>query len=106
MDTYTCTSQLCLINESLCLYCVVFSAPNNQNPFGEDEWDDDYPDTTGPVDDGSTGVPVKALYDYDGQEEDELTFKVGKYQQCGIKICFLVYRLGASWVIVDKLFPN
>lgn len=42
-----------------------FAANGDGNPF-EDE-------PASPV----VSVPVRALYDYDGQEQDELTFKAG-----------------------------
>lgn len=42
----------------------------------DDEWD--YSDRM--VDPNKPGVPVRALYDYEGVESDELSFKVGKYK--------------------------
>ena len=50
------------------------------NPFAgdEEEWDEDYPNDA-LVDSGEPGVPVRALYDYEGAEYDELTFKKGDY---------------------------
>lgn len=47
------------------------------NPFEEEEWDEGDGESI-LVDNGEPGVPVKALYDYDGAESDELTFKQGK----------------------------
>ena len=31
------------------------------------------------MDNGEAGLPVKALYDYEAAEQDELTFKAGKH---------------------------
>ena len=31
------------------------------------------------TDNGEAGTPVKALYDYEAAEPDELSFKTGKY---------------------------
>uniref|UniRef100_T1K8N3 SH3 domain-containing protein n=1 Tax=Tetranychus urticae TaxID=32264 RepID=T1K8N3_TETUR len=47
------------------------------NPFDDEreEWDDYSNDVL--VDNGEPGVPVKALYDYEGAEADELSFKQG-----------------------------
>ncbi|XP_077994215.1 protein kinase C and casein kinase substrate in neurons protein 2-like isoform X2 [Glandiceps talaboti] len=38
----------------------------DNKPFGNEEWDDEV-----------VGVPVKAMYDYEGAEEDELSFRAG-----------------------------
>lgn len=51
------------------------SNSTDANPFEEEEeWDEG---DNVLVDNGEPGVPVKALYDYDGAESDELTFKQG-----------------------------
>lgn len=51
-------------------------ANNEPNPFEEEEWDEGDSENI-LVDNGEPGVPVKALYDYEGAEGDELTFKKG-----------------------------
>lgn len=49
---------------------------NDSNPFEEEEWDEDSNEAL--VDNGEPGVPVRALYDYEGAEADELSFKQGE----------------------------
>lgn len=53
------------------------SSPRGEvNPFEEEEWDEEGNDPL--VDNGEPGVPVRALYDYEGAESDELSFKQGE----------------------------
>lgn len=60
------------------LYHICSNGTNDKqesNPFEEEEWDDDGSDPL--VDNGEPGVRVRALYDYDAGEADELSFRQG-----------------------------
>lgn len=55
------------------------NSKSDQNPFEEEEWDEGDGAENVLVDNGEPGVPVKALYDYEGAESDELSFKQGEF---------------------------
>lgn len=57
------------------LYSNGTNAKQESNPFEEEEWDEDSGEPL--VDNGEPGVLVRALYDYEGAEADELSFKQG-----------------------------
>ena len=55
-------------------YATEWSDDESGNPFGGNEANGG----ANPFEDDAKGVRVRALYDYDGQEQDELSFKAGR----------------------------
>ena len=69
-----------LENNKMCFIYIfsnggLSSTSNNERHFEEEEWDDNAVDPL--VDNGEPGVKVRALYDYEAAESDELDFKAG-----------------------------
>jgi len=61
------SAMLCLIAYVSCT--LYFLCSVGANPFDEEEEEEDFSNTV--------GVPVEALYNYTGVEDDELSFKKG-----------------------------
>lgn len=100
------------VEPNLCAFSVSSSVSSyDKNQAYSTEWSDDEQPTAYSgnenggngnsfEDDSSTGrgVRVRALYDYEGQEQDELSFKAGNYQRPDATWCVIL-----SSIIVDLL---
>lgn len=74
-------------------YAAEWSDDESGNPFGGNEANGG----ANPFEDDAKGVRVRALYDYDGQEQDELSFKAGK--RAGLRGRGWRRRLGLDWAV-------
>lgn len=108
--TFSCCLLILLFMGSLNIesHLCPFSVPSSVSSYDKNqaystEWSDDEQPTAYSgnenggngnsfEDDSSTGrgVRVRALYDYEGQEQDELSFKAGNYQRTDATRCVIL----------------